>query len=50
LVAHSPIVGVVVVGRELYGVASAHEPINTALWFVGGLNVLILAVWNSSGV
>lgn len=39
------IVGVVVVGGQLYGLASAHEPINNVLWFVGGLNLLMLAVW-----
>ena len=39
------VVGVVVVAAELYGLASAHEPINDALWFIGGLNLMMLAVW-----
>jgi ABC-type amino acid transport system permease subunit len=39
------IVGVVVVAAELYGLASAHQPINPALWFIGSLNLLLLAIW-----
>jgi hypothetical protein len=39
------IIGVVVVAAELYGLASAHEPINTAVWFIGTLNLLMMAVW-----
>lgn len=39
------VVGVVVVASELYGLASAHEAINNALWFIGGLNLLMIALW-----
>jgi len=39
------IVGVVVVAAELYGIAWAHQPINSAVWFIGGLNLLMLALW-----
>jgi hypothetical protein len=39
------LVGVIVICSELYGLASAHEPINPALWFIAGLDVLMLAIW-----
>jgi hypothetical protein len=39
------VVGVVVMAAELYGLASAHEPINNAIWFIGGLNLLMMALW-----
>jgi hypothetical protein len=38
-------IGVVVVAAELYGLASVHQPINEALWFIGGLNLLMLVLW-----
>ena len=39
------VVAVVVIAAEIYGLASAHEPINNAVWFIGGLNLLMLASW-----
>jgi hypothetical protein len=39
------VVSVVVVAAELYGLASEHEPINNAIWFIGGLNLLMMALW-----
>jgi hypothetical protein len=39
------VMGVVVVAAELYGLVSAHEPINSVLWFTGGLNLVMLALW-----
>jgi hypothetical protein len=39
------VIGVTVVAAELYGRALAHEPINNTLWFMGGLNLLMLSLW-----
>jgi hypothetical protein len=38
-------ISVLVVAAELYGLASAHEPINDAVWFAAGLTLLMLAFW-----
>jgi hypothetical protein len=39
------LIGVLVVGAEVYGLASAHERVSPAFWLIGGLNLLILAAW-----
>lgn len=39
------VVAVVVIAAEIYGLASAHETIDNAVWFIGGLNLLMLAFW-----
>lgn len=39
------VVGIVVVAADLYRLASGHEPINNAAWCVGGLNLLMMALW-----
>jgi hypothetical protein len=36
---------VAVITAELYGLATAHQRINSVLWFVGCLNLLTLAFW-----
>jgi hypothetical protein len=39
------LIGIIVVGAEVYGRVSAHEPIPELFWFIGGVNVVILFCW-----